>query len=168
MYGPQKGAEGEQVALLAGAMLQLCEVTGTDAHAEFMGAAGGIPIALSWLSRTLWGTDEHCSIVPGGHYVADKLGLPARLTETDLLITGEGCFDEQSLTGKVVGTLAELTAEGTAGSPTLGVITGSATVAPPEGALLHELDSDSHSEVAAQISAATERLVTEFIQSTTG
>ena len=168
MYGPQKGAEGEQVALLAGAMLQLCEVTGTDAHAEFMGAAGGIPIALSWLSRTLWGTDEHCSIVPGGHYVADKLGLPARLTETDLLITGEGCFDEQSLTGKVVGTLAELTAEGTAGSPTLGVITGSATVPTPEGALLHELDSDSHSEVAAQISAATERLVTEFIQSTKG
>ena len=168
MYSPQKGAEGEQVALLAGAMLQLCEVTGTDPQAEFMGAAGGIPIALSWLSRTLWGTDEHCSIVPGGRYVAESLNLPARLTETDLLITGEGRFDEQSLTGKVVGTLAELTVEDPAGAPTLGIIAGSATAPAPAGALLHELDGNSDTEVAAQISAAAERLVTEFIQGATG
>lgn len=168
MYGPQKGAEGEQIALLAGAMLQLCEVTGTDPQAEFMGAAGGIPIALSWLSRTLWGTDEHCRIVPGGRYVAEALNLPARAAEADLLITGEGRFDEQSLTGKVVGTLAELAAE-TAGSPSLGIIAGSATTPAPAGVLLRELEGDgngaSSSEVAAAISSAAERLVTEFIES---
>lgn len=168
MYGPQKGAEGEQIALLAGAMLQLCEVTGTDPQAEFMGAAGGIPIALSWLSRTLWGTDEHCRIVPGGRYVAEALNLPARAAEADLLITGEGRFDEQSLTGKVVGTLAELAAEA-AGSPSLGIIAGSATTPAPAGVLLRELEGDgngaSSSEVAAAISSAAERLVTEFIES---
>lgn len=168
MYGPQKGAEGEQIALLAGAMLQLCEVTGTDPQAEFMGAAGGIPIALSWLSRTLWGTDEHCRIVPGGRHVAEALNLPARAAEADLLITGEGRFDEQSLTGKVVGTLAELAAEA-AGSPSLGIIAGSATTPAPAGVLLRELEGDgngaSSSEVAAAISSAAERLVTEFIES---
>lgn len=168
MYGPQKGAEGEQIALLAGAMLQLCEVTGTDPQAEFMGAAGGIPIALSWLSRTLWGTDEHCRIVPGGRYVAEALNLPARAAEADLLITGEGRFDEQSLTGKVVGTLAELAAEA-AGSPSLGIIAGSATTPAPAGVLLRELEGDGNgatsSEVAAAISSAAERLVTEFIES---
>ncbi|QRP98507.1 glycerate kinase [Corynebacterium sp. FDAARGOS 1242] len=168
MYGPQKGAEGEQIALLAGAMLQLCEVTGTDPQAEFMGAAGGIPIALSWLSRTLWGTDEHCRIVPGGRHVAEALNLPARAAEADLLITGEGRFDEQSLTGKVVGTLAELAAEA-AGSPSLGIIAGSATTPAPAGVLLRELEGDgngaSSSEVAAAISSAAERLVTEFVES---
>lgn len=167
MYGPQKGAEGEQVALLAGAMLQLCAVTGTDPQAEFMGAAGGIPIALSWLSRTLWGTDEHCTIIPGGRYVAEALELPTRAAEADLLITGEGRFDEQSLTGKVVGTLAELTADG-ADSPTLGIVAGSATAPAPAGALLQELEGDGSSatsnEVAAAISNAAERLVTEFIE----
>lgn len=167
MYGPQKGAEGEQVALLAGAMLQLCAVTDTNPQAEFMGAAGGIPIALSWLSRTLWGTDEHCRIVPGGRYVAEALNLPTLAAEADLLITGEGRFDEQSLTGKVVGTLAELTEEA-AGSPTLGIVAGSATAPAPAGALLQELESDgsnaTSSEVAAAISSAAERLVTEFIE----
>lgn len=167
MYGPQKGAEGEQVALLAGAMLQLCAVTDTDPQAEFMGAAGGIPIALSWLSRTLWGTDEHCTIIPGGRYVAEALELPTRAAEADLLITGEGRFDEQSLTGKVVGTLAELTTEA-AGSPTLGIVAGSATAPAPAGALLQELEGDGSSatsnEVAAAISNAAEQLVTEFIE----
>lgn len=53
MYGPQKGAEGEQVALLAGALLRLCEVTGVDEKAESFGAAGGIPIALRWLGNAV-------------------------------------------------------------------------------------------------------------------
>ncbi|KKO80380.1 glycerate kinase [Corynebacterium sp. HMSC056F09] len=159
MYGPQKGAKGDQVALLAGAMLRLCEVTDTDPEAEFFGAAGGIPIALSWLSRTLWGTSEHCRIVPGGRYVAEALDLPARIAEADLVLTGEGRFDEQSLTGKVVGTLAELT-----GPPTLGIIAGSATAPAPQGALLEELDGDAHASVAEQLSAAAERLVLNFLQ----
>lgn len=159
MYGPQKGAEGDQVALLAGAMLRLCEVTDTDPEAEFFGAAGGIPIALSWLSRTLWGTSEHCRIVPGGRYVAEALDLPARIAEADLVLTGEGRFDEQSLTGKVVGTLAELT-----GPPALGIIAGSATAPAPQGTLLEELDGDTHASVAEQLSAAAERLVLNFLQ----
>ena len=165
MYGPQKGAEGEQVALLAGAMLQLCEVTGTDPEAPFMGAAGGVPIALSWLSRTLWGNEEHCEVVPGGRFVAEALRLPERVAEADLVITGEGRFDEQSLTGKVVGTVAEIAAEPTgADKPTrLGIIAGSVTEAAPDGALVQQLEPAD--TVAQQLSDAAARLTEDFIQS---
>lgn len=160
MYGPQKGAEGDQIALLAGAMLQLCVVTGTDPQTESFGAAGGIPIALSWLSRTLWGSSEHCRIVPGGIYMAEALELPARISEADLVLTGEGRFDEQSLTGKVVGTLAEMT-----GPPTLGIIAGSATAPAPQGTLLEELHREDGGDVAQHISAAAERLVRNYLRS---
>lgn len=160
MYGPQKGAEGEEVALLAGAMLRLCEVTETDPQAEFFGAAGGIPIALSWLSRTLWGTSEHCRIVPGGQYVAEALELPARIAEADLVLTGEGRFDEQSLTGKVVGTLADMTSP-----PTLGIIAGSATAPAPRGTLLEELNGEEDGDVAHHLSNAAERLVRDVLES---
>lgn len=121
MYGPQKGAEGEQIALLAGALLQLCKVTGTDPETEFTGAAGGIPIGLTWLSRTLWGTDEHARVVSGGAHVAKALGLADAISQADLVITGEGAFDEQSLTGKVVGTVADLAAES---STPVGIVAG--------------------------------------------
>lgn len=160
MYGPQKGAEGEEVALLAGAMLRLCEVTETDPQAEFFGAAGGIPIALSWLSRTLWGTSEHCRIVPGGQYVAEALELPARIAEADLVLTGEGRFDEQSLTGKVVGTLADMTSP-----PTLGIIAGSATAPAPRGTLLEELNGEEDGDAAHHLSNAAERLVRDVLES---
>lgn len=165
MYGPQKGAEGEQIALLAGAMLQLCEVTGTDPEAPFMGAAGGVPIALSWLSRTLWGNEEHCEVVPGGRFVAEALRLPERVAEADLVITGEGRFDEQSLTGKVVGTVAEIAAEPTgADKPTrLGIIAGSVTEAAPDGSLVQQLEPAD--TVAQQLSDAAARLTEDFIQS---
>ena len=171
MYGPQKGAEGEQVALLAGAMLQLCEVTGTDPEAPFMGAAGGVPIALSWLSRTLWGNEEHCQVVPGGRFVAEALRLPERVAEADLVITGEGRFDEQSLTGKVVGTVAEIAAEPTgADTPTrLGIIAGSITDDTPDGALVQQLEpadpAGRADNVAQQLSDAAARLTEDFIQS---
>lgn len=165
MYGPQKGAEGEQIALLAGAMLQLCEVTGTDPEAPFMGAAGGVPIALSWLSRTLWGNEEHCEVVPGGRFVAEALRLPERVAEADLVITGEGRFDEQSLTGKVVGTVAELAAEPTgADKPTrLGIIAGSVTEDTPDGSLVQQLEPAD--TVTQQLSDAAARLTEDFIQS---
>ena len=171
MYGPQKGTKGEQVALLAGAMLQLCEVTGTDPEAPFMGAAGGVPIALSWLSRTLWGNEEHCEVVPGGRFVAEALRLPERVAEADLVITGEGRFDEQSLTGKVVGTVAEIAAEPTgADTPTrLGIIAGSITDDTPDGALVQQLEpadpAGRADNVAQQLSDAAARLTEDFIQS---
>ncbi len=135
VFGPQKGAQGEQIALLTGAMLRLCEVTGISPDAEYFGAAGCIPVGLTWVSQMLWGTDEHVRIVPGAHAVAEAVGLPARLEEANLIITGEGAFDAQSLTGKVVGTVAELAAA--AGVP-VGIAAGRVEADYP-GAIIEEL-----------------------------
>src|SRR5690606_8132001 len=41
-------------------------------------------------------------IVPGSRLVADAVGLPALLADADIVLTGEGSFDAQSLHGKVV------------------------------------------------------------------
>nr|WP_286980181.1 glycerate kinase [Corynebacterium sp. UBA5992] len=132
MYAPQKGADRQEVALLAGALLHLCEVTGVDKNSEFYGAAGGTPIALSWLSATLWGNGGHFSVSSGGTYVAEALGLPERISGADLVVTGEGRFDEQSTTGKVVGTIAQLCATSTPPTP-LGIVAGDiAADVPPE------------------------------------
>jgi glycerate 2-kinase len=61
------------------------------------GAAGGVGFALAALGGRL---------VPGAAVVADAVGLPERLAEADLVVTGEGALDWQSLHGKVVHAVA--------------------------------------------------------------
>ncbi|MDR1294386.1 MAG: glycerate kinase [Bifidobacteriaceae bacterium] len=102
VFGPQKGATPADVAQLDAALDHWTEVLArdvgpVDADAPGMGAAGGTPVALT----AAFGA----RLVPGARLVADAIGLTARLAQADVLVTGEGSFDAQSLTGKVVGTL---------------------------------------------------------------
>ena len=53
-----------------------------------------------------------------------------------LIITGEGAFDEQSLTGKVVGTIAEIAEDADA---TLAIVAGRMDSPEPKGALSSQL-----------------------------
>jgi len=98
VYGPQKGASPDDVAALDAALRQWAEVvhdaTGTDlAGAAGAGAAGGVGFAaLSVLGAT---------IRPGIELVLELVGFDAVLTGADLVVTGEGSLDEQSLRGKV-------------------------------------------------------------------
>lgn len=61
------------------------------------GAAGGLGFGLALLGARL---------APGAALVADLVGLDARLAEADLVVTGEGRFDWQSLHGKVASEVA--------------------------------------------------------------
>ena len=61
------------------------------------GAAGGLGFGLALLGARL---------VPGAAVVADTVGLDTALAATDLVVTGEGRFDWQSLHGKVVAEVA--------------------------------------------------------------
>lgn len=61
------------------------------------GAAGGLGFGLSLLGARL---------VPGAALVADAVGLDAALADVDLVVTGEGRFDWQSLHGKVASEVA--------------------------------------------------------------
>ena len=61
------------------------------------GADGGLGFALLLLGATR---------VPGAAAVADAVGLAGRVRAADLVVTGEGCFDWQSLRGTVVAGVA--------------------------------------------------------------
>lgn len=94
VYGPQKGATHADLALLDAALTTWARVLGIDPATPGFGAAGGVPAGLA---AVLGATLE-----PGATLVAKAIGLPAAIAGADLVITGEGRFDSQSLAGKVV------------------------------------------------------------------
>jgi glycerate kinase len=81
----------------------LREATGRDVNVPGAGAAGGFPASfLAFTQATLEG---------GFALVAALTGLAERLADADLVITGEGSMDSQSLTGKAPIALAEAARE---------------------------------------------------------
>ncbi|GIG90158.1 glycerate kinase family protein [Plantactinospora endophytica] len=105
VFGPQKGASREDVLLLDDALRRFAEVLERDlpgcpsglAGLPGAGAAGGLGAALF----ALGGRCES-----GIDLVTRLTGLDAAYDEADLVITGEGSFDHQSLRGKVVAGVA--------------------------------------------------------------
>lgn len=112
VFGPQKGALPREVALLDAALERFALVVGGDPVAAGGGAAGGTAFGFV----NLWGA----AIEPGARRIAALSGLTQALTTADVVLTGEGRFDSQSLTGKVVGNVLAL-----AGDTTVGIIAGS-------------------------------------------
>lgn len=98
-FGPQKGATPEMVQQLDAGLRHLAELVKTQlgkdiADVPGAGAAGGLAFgALAFMDAKL---------IPGVEAVAEAIGLDAELADADWVITGEGCFDEQSLRGKVL------------------------------------------------------------------
>ena len=93
VFGPQKGAAPDQVVELEARLAALVARLGGDPDAPGAGAAGGTGYGL----MIAWGATG----TSGADYIADLTGLRAQ--RPDVLITGEGRFDTQSLAGKVVG-----------------------------------------------------------------
>jgi len=98
VYGPQKGATPEDVVLLDRALGHLATVIHRDLGLDVRkmpgaGAAGGLGAGLvAFLGAHLR---------PGVEVVMEAVGLRDRLREADLVVTGEGKLDQQSLRGKV-------------------------------------------------------------------
>lgn len=97
VYGPQKGAEPAQVAVLDTALSRWADVvadaTGRDLRdTPGAGAAGGVGFAgLALLDAALR---------PGIELVLELVELRRHLPGADLVVTGEGALDEQTLHGK--------------------------------------------------------------------
>ena len=94
---PQKGATRDEVAELDAGLRSWADVlaraTGRDvASTPGAGAAGGAGAAL------LAACDA--SMSPGAALIADLVGLDAALADSDLVVTGEGRLDAQSMLGK--------------------------------------------------------------------
>ena len=120
VYAPQKGAGADDVRLLESGLVRLAALLPGDPATAGSGAAGGTGFGLlAWGAR----------LVPGAPAVAAAAGLPLALASADLVVTGEGRFDGQSLQGKVPE--AVRAAAITAGVP-IALVAG-AIDAPPDG-----------------------------------
>ncbi|MDP0492256.1 MAG: glycerate kinase [Verrucomicrobiota bacterium JB023] len=94
IYGPQKGAGPEEREFLEATLHRLVETAGGADLAEIpgAGAAGG----MGWGLMKFAGA----TLRPGFDLVADAVGLRERIQAADVVITGEGSLDGQSLEGK--------------------------------------------------------------------
>lgn len=102
VFAPQKGADEATVAFLDDRLTQwnrmLTPIADRDVSGEAgAGAAGGLGAALFALGGQR---------VSGADVVASATRRGAALAAADLLITGEGRLDEQTLGGKVIAALA--------------------------------------------------------------
>lgn len=129
VFGPQKGATPQDVELLDTALARFVEVLAREigfraeraAEAPGAGAAGGVgyaAIAVLAASRR-----------PGIDVVLEFTQLAHRIAGADLVITGEGSLDEQSLLGKTPMGVARAAAA--AGVPVVAVC-GRTTLSPDQ------------------------------------
>jgi glycerate kinase len=102
-FGPQKGADQAAVMLLEGSLEAFAAAVGRredgkdPAVALGAGAAGGLGYALLHLGAVR---------VPGIETVLETVGVAQHVSASDVVVTGEGSFDWQSLRGKVVAGVA--------------------------------------------------------------
>lgn len=148
-FAEQKGATPEQAQELdralgdfAVAAVQACGLPNRLAGQPGAGAAGGLGFGLLLL---------------GGHRVAgtqeilDTVAMPDRLRRNDLVVTGEGCLDWQSLRGKVVSGVAR--AASTTGTPVI-VLAGQVQITRRELAAIGVESAYPVARTPAQVRAA--------------
>lgn len=105
IYGPQKGASKAEVALLEAGMTQFAQVLSSYAQKEIGqivggGAAGGIAAGLHALLNA--------KIQSGIETILQLASMEEKVKQADLVISGEGKLDSQTLSGKVINGLSEL------------------------------------------------------------
>ncbi len=135
VYGPQKGLRPEDLAALeaasdrmAGLLCKHCAQPAALVAVAGAGAAGGCSFGLM--------AGAGARLLPGSAFVTAWLDLERRLAHADLVITGEGRFDESSLSGKGPGALA---AHALALGRTVHVFAGAVTALPRPGLQTHAL-----------------------------
>ena len=93
VYAPQKGATPAMVEALDEGMRCFAKVVGGEWHnVAGAGAAGGVGYALMALLGA--------TLKPGIELVLDAVGFDAMLDDAELVVTGEGRIDRQTLMGK--------------------------------------------------------------------
>ena len=105
VFGRQKGATAEQIEILERALTKLADVIGRDLGCDFRdfagaGAAGGLGFGLMSFCGAI--------VQPGFDVVAETIDLESKIKRVDLVITGEGSLDRQTLEGKAPAGVARL------------------------------------------------------------
>src|SRR5262249_7472172 len=114
IYGPQKGATSELVAILDRNLDHFARIVGRDLGVAVRGlsgagAAGGL--GAGWVALAAG------RLEPGAALIIGAIGLAARLRGADLCLTAEGAIDASSAYGKTAVSVARLARS--LGCPTL-------------------------------------------------
>jgi len=112
VYGPQKGATPEQVKEIDAGLASLARVLGADPDTPGFGAAGGAALCLVALCGA--------TVQRGIDLVLDEVHFRKRCAGADLVLTGEGRLDAQSLHGKA--TMGVAHAAGECGVGTIAIV----------------------------------------------
>jgi glycerate kinase len=105
VFGPQKGATKDKIKILERALTRLADVVAEEFGFDYRnkpgaGAAGGLGFGLMSFCGA--------KIRPGFDVVAKAVGLEAEIKDADIVITGEGSLDRQTLEGKTPAGAARL------------------------------------------------------------
>jgi glycerate kinase len=108
VFGPQKGATEDKIDILERALTKLADVVAKDLGVDYRdepgaGAAGGLGFGLMSFCAA--------KIRPGFDVVAEAIELKLKMKDVDLVITGEGSLDRQTLEGKTPAGVARLARE---------------------------------------------------------
>jgi glycerate 2-kinase len=147
-FGPQKGGTPEQLELLEQSLLRLADTVARDLGSDWRdapgaGAAGGLGFGLMSFCGA--------QIKSGFDVVSGFTKLPEAIRDSDVVITGEGRLDEQTLEGKAPAGVARLARE--AGKRVF-AIAGSVNEAPALRALFDGVIALVRPPITAQESRA--------------
>lgn len=92
VYGPQKGATEQMIASMDKWLGKYAELSGADPDTPGAGAAGGLGFAFLAFTKA--------ELRSGIQIVLEETGLEKDIKDADLVITGEGRLDHQSVMGK--------------------------------------------------------------------
>ncbi|MDB6070838.1 MAG: glycerate kinase [Verrucomicrobiales bacterium] len=105
VYGPQKGVTLERLPQYEAGLEHLADLVKKELGVDFRtepgaGAAGGLGFGLMSFCKA--------ATRPGFDLVAEVTGLEHAVRQADLVITGEGCLDAQTMHGKGPARVAEM------------------------------------------------------------
>jgi glycerate kinase len=141
VFGPQKGASPADVAVLEAGLARLASLLGGDPAQPGAGAAGGCGYGLAAVLGA--------QLLPGAAELARVAGLQMALKGADLVITGEGQYDDTSEAGKVVGAVRAIAAGTRPDGVPVAVVAGRVAVPPPQGVRVVELATLAGGALAA-------------------
>ncbi|MFH1151177.1 MAG: glycerate kinase [Actinomycetota bacterium] len=163
VFGPQKGAGPEQVEALEAGLANLSEVIERELGVSVSelpgaGAAGGLGAGLVAFCGA--------GVVSGFELVARAVRLEEKVAGCDLVLTGEGSFDTQSVHGKTPWGVARIASgHGVPSVIVAGRLEGHGPGAVPDGVATYcVLDGpmgleEAMRDAAAQVRAGTARLM---------
>jgi glycerate kinase len=154
VYGPQKGASAEDAVLLDRALGHLAAVAHRDLGVDLKdeagaGAAGGLGFGLAAFCGA--------RLRSGAAEVMRTVGFDARLGDADVVVTGEGSLDAQSLRGKVVSAVLDAAALARVG---VAIVCGRADVR-PDGVVVRTLVDRVGQEAATSDARRSLELVSQ-------